>query len=196
YQDFDYRSIPDDSFDFVALLDVAEHALYPLTLFRACYRILRHGGVLYVHTPMVTRVDAMMHLLRGIPLMSQVGRRWQEGRTSIFHLQIFTPEAIEIALRKSGFSEFAINQRNLLVHSAERYVRLYICEKQGLPTSLARVITPLVRPLLATDYFNANRGFVSAKKSEALPANNPNGNDAFSFWKLPEEWRETLGSTI
>lgn len=196
YQDFDYRSIPDNSFDFVALLDVAEHALYPLKLFRACYRVLRSGGILYVHIPMVTRVDAMMHLLRGIPLMSRVGRRWQEGRTSIFHLQIFTPEAIEIALRKSGFSEFATSQRNLLVYSAEHYVRLYICEKQGLPTGFARVITPLVRPLLATDYFNANRGFVWAKKSEALQGHNPNSNDAFSFWKLPEEWKETLRSTI
>jgi ubiquinone/menaquinone biosynthesis C-methylase UbiE len=99
----DYRSIPDNSFDFVTLLDVDRACANPLALFRVCYRVLRPDGALYAHIRMITRVDAMMHVLRGVPLLSGVGRKWQEGRTSLFHLQIFTPEAIATALRKSGF---------------------------------------------------------------------------------------------
>jgi 2-polyprenyl-3-methyl-5-hydroxy-6-metoxy-1,4-benzoquinol methylase/peptidoglycan/xylan/chitin deacetylase (PgdA/CDA1 family) len=196
YQDFDYRSIPDNSFDVVALFDVAEHALDPLALFRACHRVLRRGGILYAYFPTITRVDRMMHCLRHVPILSRVGRRWQEGRTSIFHLQIFTPAAIEIALRKAGFLEFETSQRNLLIYSAEHYVRLHLCEKQGLPASLTPLITPLVCPLLATDYFNANRGFAWARKSKTIQTQSQNSNDAFSFWKLPEQWREALAPTI
>jgi len=196
YQDFDYSSLPDNSFEVVTLLDVAEHALDPLVLFRACHRILRREGILYAYFPTVTRVDRIMHSLRNLPLLSNAGRGWQEGRSSIFHLQIFTLTAIEIALRKAGFSEFETNQRNLLIYSAEHYVRLYLCEKQGLPANLAPVIAPLVRPLLATDYFNANRGFAWAKKNTTAQAPRPNSNDAFSFWQLPEQWTEALAPTI
>jgi SAM-dependent methyltransferase len=161
FQDFDYRSIPDDSFDFVSLLDVAEHALYPLDLLRACHRVLKAGGSLYIQVPAVTRVDRVMHLTRGLPIAAKMGRTWQAGRTSIFHLQIFTRKALKIALRRAGFVRFTIEQRNQLPFSMDHYVRLYLCDR------VAPYVTPIVRPLLSTAFFNANRGFVRAKKTHS-----------------------------
>ena len=158
---------------------------------------LRPGGILYVHIPMVTRVDVMMHLLRGIPLMSRVSRRWQEGRTSIFHLQIFTPEAIEIAFQKSRL--FRIRDQStqssgllrgtlstlVYMRKARSTHRLRTSDHTFKCGRCSRPITSMPT--------GASSG---SRKSEALQGHNPNSNDAFSFWKLPEEWKETLKSTI
>lgn len=171
FQDFDYRSLPDETYDFVSLLDVAEHALYPVGLLRACHRVLKPGGTLYIHVPTVTRVDRIMQLMRGVPLASSFGRKWQAGRTSIFHLQIFTRKALEIALRRAGFVQFTIEQCNQLAFPADHYVKSYLCEKQGIPHMFAPLVTPIVRPLLATNFFNANRGFARAEKIRSAARN-------------------------
>jgi 2-polyprenyl-3-methyl-5-hydroxy-6-metoxy-1,4-benzoquinol methylase len=55
YQDHDFAGIPDRCFDCVVLLDVAEHVPDVAHLFRTCRRVLRDGGILYVHTPVVPR---------------------------------------------------------------------------------------------------------------------------------------------
>lgn len=167
FQDFDYRSLPDETYDFVSLLDVAEHALYPLGLLRACHRVLRAGGTLYMHVPAVTRIDRVMHTTRRVPMASSVGQRWQAGRTSIFHLQIFTIKALQIALRKAGFAQFTIDQRNQLAFPPAHYVRSYLCERQGLPSALGPLLVPLALPFLTTSFFNANRVFVRAEKTRA-----------------------------
>ena len=161
FQDFDYRSIPDDSYDFVSLLDVAEHALYPLDLLRACHRVLKPGGSLYIQVPAVTRVDRVMHLTRALPIAAKMGRTWQSGRTSIFHLQIFTRKALKIALKRAGFVQFTIEQRNQLPFSMDHYARLYLCE------GVAPYVTPFMRLVLSTAFFNGNRGFVQAKKTHS-----------------------------
>lgn len=168
FQDLDYRSLLPETYDFVSLLDVAEHALYPAALLRACHRVLRPRGTLYMQVPTVTRVDRMMHSTRRLSMTSKIGQRWQEGRTSIFHLQIFTAKSLTIALRKAGFTQFTIDQRNQLAFLPSHYVRSYLCEKQGLPLMLGRALVPLVLPFLATSYFNANRGFVSATKAAPM----------------------------
>lgn len=171
FQDLDYRSLPDDTYDFVSLLDVAEHVLYPTGLLRACHRVLRPGGTLYIQVPAVTLIDRIMHAARRMPIAAGVGQRWQAGRTSIFHLQIFTIKALEIALRKAGFARFTIEQRNHLAFTPAHYVRSHLCEKQRLPPALAPLLVPLVFPFLTTTFFNANRGFVWAEKTPARCAN-------------------------
>lgn len=172
YQDFDYSSIPSSAFDAVTLLDVAEHVLDPDRLFQACYRVLKPGGFVYIHTPVVSRIDRLVHRLLGIEAMGRLARVWQGGRTSIFHLQNYTARALGLVLTRAGFAEVAFAQRNELSWPVERYVRVYLCEKQGLPAWLAPAATLVCRGLLRSRVLNANKGVVHARKprGEQTPA--------------------------
>lgn len=164
YQDFDYVSIPSNKFDAVALLDVVEHVIDPKYLIDTCFRILKKDGVIYFHTPVVTRTDRLMHSFQKIPVLTKVGTIWQRGRTSIFHLENYTPKSITLLLEKSGFNDINIEIKNELSWPVSRYIRIYLLEKQGLPGSIAPIFVPFFYPLLATDYFNANKAIVSARK--------------------------------
>jgi len=164
YRDMDWSSVPSDSFDVVTMLDVAEHVKRPDELFNQCFRMLRRGGYLYFHTPVVTRIDRMMHGVAGLPGIGKLGRIWQRGRTSIFHLQNYTDKSFQFLLSKAGFAEIRIRKQNELSWPVHRYVRVYLCEKQHLPAGLAPVLAPLFYPLLATDFFNSNKGIVTARK--------------------------------
>jgi SAM-dependent methyltransferase len=163
YQDFDYRSIPDGTFDCVTLLDVAEHVPDPEVLFRNCRRVLKDTGILYLHTPVVTPVDRMMHRVQRLPGVGKVGRVWQRARTSIFHLQNYTPRSIRLAMERAGFAEVKIEVVNELSWPVSRYVRSYVLEKQGLPTALTPLLVPVLYPFIATRFFNANKAVVTAR---------------------------------
>jgi SAM-dependent methyltransferase len=165
YFDFDYSSVPSHHFDAVTLMDVAEHVVDPRKLFAACGRILKPGGVVYFHTPVVTRVDKAMHRAQQLPVVGKLGRAWQRSRTSIFHQQNYTREAIELLLKESGFESIVIRVENELSWPVARYVRTYVCEKFGLPRFLAPVLAPVVYPLVATDLFNANKAIAWGRKT-------------------------------
>jgi ubiquinone/menaquinone biosynthesis C-methylase UbiE len=169
YYDFDYSHIPDNSFDVVTLLDVAEHVLDIQHLFNACYRVLKPDGFIYIHTPCVSRMDTIMHSflgLRGLP--SKIAHVWQRSRTSIFHLQNYTPESSRILLQQKGLLEISLRTENELSWPVTRYVKVYVCQKQGLPTFLAPFIAVLLYPFVATSLFNANKIILSAKKPKDL----------------------------
>ncbi|HEX2206161.1 MAG TPA: class I SAM-dependent methyltransferase [Longimicrobium sp.] len=163
YLDYDYASIPDRSFDCVVLLDVAEHVPDVSHLFRTCRRILREGGILYLHTPVVTRVDRLMHRVQRLPGVGAVGRMWQGGRTSIFHLQNYTRRSLELALARSGFSDVRIRVVNELSWPVAYYIRVHLLQRHGLPPSLAPLLALPFYPLLATRTFNANKAVVTAR---------------------------------
>lgn len=165
YGDFDYSSIPSDSFDAVTLLDVAEHVIDPHFLFESCRRILKKDGIIYFHTPVVTKTDRLMHFVQKIPGLGKIGRIWQRGRTSIFHLQNYTEKSLTLLLQKCGFKDIDIDIKNELSWPIKRYVRVYLLEKQGLPGFLAPIFVPFFYPLLATNLLNANKSIVIAKKA-------------------------------
>lgn len=163
YQDVDYANIPDAAFDCVVLLDVAEHVPDVPHLFRTCRRILKPGGILYIHTPVVTRLDRLMHRVQRVPGLAGAGRAWQRGRTSIFHLQNYTPRSLRLALGRAGFARVAIRVVNELSWPVAHYVRVYLLERHGLPLAPAPLLAPLFYPLLATRTFNANKAVVTAR---------------------------------
>jgi SAM-dependent methyltransferase len=164
YRDMDWSSVPSSAFDVITMLDVAEHVRRPLQLFEQCFRMLRMGGHLYFHTPVVTKLDRTMHCMAVLPVIGKLGRIWQRGRTSIFHLQNYTDKSLRLALSRVGFAEIQIRKRNELSWPLRRYVRVYLCEKQNFPSGLAPILAPLFYPLLATDFFNSNKGIVHAQK--------------------------------
>ena len=172
YQDFDYSSIPSHNFDAVTLLDVVEHVINPRYLISTCHRILKNRGVIYFHTPIVTKTDRFMHLLQKIPLLKQVGSMWQRGRTSIFHLENYTSKSLTFLLDKNGFEDIKIEIKNELSWPVTKYIKVYLLKKLGLPDFLAPIFLPVFYPLLATDFFNANKAIVTAVKAENFTQKN------------------------
>ena len=163
YQDFDYTSIPADSFDVVTLLDVVEHVLDPNYLKKICKRILKPGGIIYFHTPIVTKTDRMMHFIQKFPLIRKAGVIWQRGRTSIFHLENYTPKSLALILKNADFQKIEIEVCNELSWPVSRYIRIYLLEKQGLPEFFAPFLVPIFYPFLATELLNSNKAFVTAR---------------------------------
>lgn len=170
YQDFDYSSIPSEKFNAVTLLDIVEHVIDPAHLINTCSRVLKSDGLIYFHTPAVTITDRLMHYIQRIPVLKKVGTVWQRGRTSIFHLENYTPKALRLLLKEAGFHDIKIEVKNELSWPVTRYIDIYLLKKQGLPGFLAPLFTPLFYPLLATDMFNANKAIVSARKAATSAA--------------------------
>ena len=166
YQDYDYSTIPSDKFDAVTLLDVVEHVRDPHYLMKMCNRILKKDGLIYFHTPVVTRTDRIMHFLLKVPVFKRIGTIWQRGRTSIFHLENYTRKSLILILENAGFGDIDIKIKNELSWPVTKYVRTYLLEKQGFPGFLAPILAPLFFPLLATNIFNSNKAIVSARKEE------------------------------
>jgi 2-polyprenyl-3-methyl-5-hydroxy-6-metoxy-1,4-benzoquinol methylase len=164
YADFNYKKIPSNGFDVVTLLDVVEHVIDPKYLMEMVRRILKKGGKIYFHTPVVTITDRLMHILQKTPLFKKIGKIWQRGRTNIFHLENYTPKSLRMLLEETGFKDIEIEVKNELSWPVTRYIRIHLLEKQKLPTFLAPLLVPFFYPILATDFFNANKAIVSATK--------------------------------
>lgn len=167
YLDHDYRSMPEGIFDVATLLDVVEHVPDPSHLLRMCHRTLRNGGIIYFHTPVVTRTDRLMHVLLRVPLLRKLARAWQRGRTSVFHLENYTRRSLTGLLEQAGFTDIRIVVKNELSWPVSKYVQVYLSEKCGMPSFLVPILTAVLYPILATNLFNANKAIVSASKRTA-----------------------------
>lgn len=165
FQDYDYSSIPSDSFDAATLLDVVEHVPDPAFLINTCFRILKKGGIIYFHTPVVTKTDRLMHAAQKIPVVKKAGVMWQRGRTSVFHLQNYTPHSLTLLLQKAGFQDVEIEVKNELSWPVRKYVETYLLGKLGLPLSMSPLITPFAYPFLRTNLLNSNKAIVKARKA-------------------------------
>ena len=165
YLDYDYSTIPSNEFTIVTLLDVVEHVIDPKYLINACYRILKNDGVLYFHTPVVTTTDRFFHFMLKVPIIKRIAVYWQMGRTSIFHLENYTKKSIEIILKNAGFHSIDIKVQNELSWPVDRYIKIYFLERFGLPKIFGKILKPIFKIVIATNFFNANKAVVSATKS-------------------------------
>ena len=162
YRDTDWGTIPDGAYDVATLLDVVEHVLVPADLLRAAFRVLAPGGRVYFHTPVVTPMDRLMHVVQKVPGLAKVGRIWQNGRTSIYHLQNYTLRSLVRLLREAGFGEIRISIQNELSWPIRQYVATYLTRPLRLPDALAGLLTPLMWPFLT--FLNPNKATVIARK--------------------------------
>lgn len=164
YQDFDYESLPSAAFDMVTLMDIAEHVLEPRFLFESCFRILKPGGRVYLHTPAVSRIDRILHKFASIPGLRSLTRFWQRGRTSIFHLQNYTDKSLKKLLTDAGFGDVRLRRENELSWPVSRYVQVYVCDRYHVNKAVVPILTPFFYPLFKSKFFNANKAIALATK--------------------------------
>jgi 2-polyprenyl-3-methyl-5-hydroxy-6-metoxy-1,4-benzoquinol methylase len=79
------------SFDAVSLFDVLEHLLEPVRTLRACTRLLKPGGILFLYVP---NYDSASRLLMG----SHAHFIWPTH-----HLNYYTPSTIRDLMAREGF---------------------------------------------------------------------------------------------
>lgn len=163
YRDMDYATVPSGGFDVVTMMDVMEHVPRPAKTFAAAKRILRPGGVLYLHTPVVTVLDRIMHVGLRLPLFGRLARLWQRARTSIFHLQNYTPRALTMLAQREGFGVLRVEKINELSWPLDLYVRVYLVDKVGMPRALAPLVTALAA-LVVRSRLHANKGVLVARR--------------------------------
>lgn len=81
----------DGSFDAITISHVIEHVHDPHVLLRACYRLLKPGGWIWLETP---NLDALGH--------KRYGAHWR-GLEAPRHLVIFAPSSLRLVLEEAGF---------------------------------------------------------------------------------------------
>ena len=98
------QQFPSSHFDAIAIRHVFEHVSDPLATLREILRLLRPGGWLGLATP------------NGFSLCSRwFGGNWR-GATPPWHLHLFGPRSLRIALERSGFKVRKIRAASFPAH--------------------------------------------------------------------------------
>lgn len=95
----------DGRFDVITVAHVIEHVHQPVEMLRACYNLLKPGGVLWLETP---NIASEGHRL--------FGASWR-GLEPPRHLVLFNHESMRNALSIAGFSEVKIQPYSLLCNA-------------------------------------------------------------------------------
>jgi SAM-dependent methyltransferase len=116
----------DEKFSIVVLLDVAEHLPSPNETFDACNAMLNPRGRIYIHTPRTCFWDELSVMCTRVPALRELALLWLRARVSIFHLQLWTDEALQIALGQAGFDVLYLRRELELSWPIKRYVETYL----------------------------------------------------------------------
>ena len=95
----------DEYFDAITLWDVLVMVENPIEELRECYRILKGGGKIGIRVRNVDFQKIIYHIY--LPL-SKVASALQIKRPYVFHPHNFTKTALELILRRGGFSDIQI----------------------------------------------------------------------------------------
>jgi len=85
-----------ERFDVITMSHVIEHVHDPVGILEACARLLDPGGVLWLETPNICSIGH-----------AEYGRNWR-GLEPPRHLVIFSPEALNLALKAAGFADIRL----------------------------------------------------------------------------------------
>ena len=98
-----------ESFDVITLFEVVEHLRAPLSVLRACHRLLRPGGVIFLKTGNTSSWTV----------------RIQKGKWHYFdirkhggHVSFFTPHSVAVLAGRSGFEPLEIVTRSVELFGA------------------------------------------------------------------------------
>lgn len=127
--------------DVVVMLDVAEHVKDPAALFARARRLLRPGGLLYVHTPRRCIWDSTALRLVRLPVLRAVASTWLRSRVSIYHLRLWTDEALVSAVRTADFHVVRHARQLELSWPIATYAEVYVGERLGAPPAVVRAAT-------------------------------------------------------
>ena len=164
YQDADYRGLPEGGFDVVCLLDVLEHVLDPHHLLRSCFRALAPGGHLYVHTPVITRLDRMLHRLLPWPILRKLAVAWQMSRTTVYHLRNFTRPSLSVLLDQCGFDVIDYREENELSWPIRKYVRSFLTGPRDYPDWTSALVAAIAGPIVRSPFLNSNKAIFLARR--------------------------------
>lgn len=164
--DCDLDRVP-DSFAVVTLLDVAEHLLDPVAMFRAIARRVEDGGRIYLHTPRRSFWDGCALLLARLPVLWRLAAVWIRMRVNLFHLQLWSDEALVRALERAGFEVERFERQLELSWPLEMYVRVYLEKRLGMPRFVGRLATRVADLVLVRARTMRNKAVVLARRPAA-----------------------------
>lgn len=152
----------DECFDVIAMLDVAEHVQDPVQLFVDARRLLKPGGVVYLHTPRRSAWDAAALLAQRIPALRGAASVWLRTRVSMFHLRLWSDASLERALTDAGLQIVESRRSTELSWPIERYAKVYLGETLGASGGAVRVVTAIARLVFVRLHTLRNKAIITA----------------------------------
>ena len=124
----------DNLFDVITLNHVIEHVHDPVATLRACHRLLKPNGQLWLATP---NIDSLGH--------KQYGRDWR-GLEPPRHLVLFNPASLRLGLERAGFKKTACKTGSSPLRSmtkANEAIRRGLSIDQDIPLSATKTCAVL-----------------------------------------------------
>jgi SAM-dependent methyltransferase len=119
---FHARDFPDQTFDYITMDQVIEHALDPVEFLGDVAKLLRPGGVAVISTPNVAGYGARIF-----------GERWINWH-SPYHLNLFTRASIRRLASRSGFGVRSINTLTASDWARYQWFHWFTRPPQGIPS--------------------------------------------------------------
>lgn len=154
-----------ERFFIITLLDVAEHVQDPNKIFNESRNLLLDGGYIYIHTPRRCIFDSLFLCIARTPFLMKLANLWLNTRVSIYHLQLWTDEALRLSLERTGFKIIFFKREQELSWPLEEYVRMYLGERFRLPRWTQRIITKVIYFMLIRSGLLKNKAIVLAQKA-------------------------------
>jgi SAM-dependent methyltransferase len=158
----------DELFDVITLLDVAEHVDDPVQVFTTVRRLLRPGGLMYVHTPCRCGWDSLFLVLLHCPGIRRISQTWLRSRLSIFHLRLWSDVALTRALNVSGFDVESFSREFELSWPIDLYAQNYLGRRLHFPAFAVRVSGGLARFVFVDLRLLRNKAIVVARPRPSL----------------------------
>ena len=153
----------EDRWDICTLLDVAEHVPDPNKTFSECRALLTERGHVYIRTPRISGLDSFAVRILAVPGLRTIALTWLNTRLSIFHLQLWSDEALVRSLELAGLAPIYLRAEFELSWPLDRYIRVYLIDRFNLPRWLGRVALLLAEIVFVRVGLMRNKGICLAR---------------------------------